>query len=48
MDYVGEPEADGYRQINGKVKDNQTLGEQEFVVEFAGVSSAPILVQVTG
>ncbi len=46
VEYVGGPEADGFRQINAKVRPDQPSGEQEFVVEFAGVASAPLTVQV--
>jgi hypothetical protein len=48
VDYVGKPEADLFRQINATVKPDQALGEQEFVVEFAGIQSAPLLVRVSG
>jgi tRNA (mo5U34)-methyltransferase len=47
VDYVGGPEHDHYRQINANVKPDQPLGEQDFVVEFAGMAAAPLRVQVS-
>lgn len=47
VDYVGGPEHDQFRQINANVKTDQPLGEQDFVVEFAGVATVPLRVQVS-
>ncbi len=46
VDYLGRPEADLYRQINANVRPDQAVGEQDFVVEFAGVNSSPLRVTV--
>jgi tRNA (mo5U34)-methyltransferase len=46
VDYVGEPDAQGYRQVNATVPGNATLGEQEFRVECGGVSSGALPVAV--
>jgi tRNA (mo5U34)-methyltransferase len=47
VDYVGEPNAQGYRQVNAAVPGNVTLGEHEFRVECGGMSSGtlPVMVQ---
>ncbi len=39
VDYVGEPDAQGYRQVNAVVPGNTTPGEHEFRVECADVRS---------
>src|SRR3984893_3685747 len=45
-DYVGEPNAEGYRQVNGGVPADVTPGEQKFRVECAGVRSDAQVVRV--
>lgn len=47
VDYLGGPEADQYRQINAVVRGDTPPGEYDFVVEFAGIQSPPLLVRVT-
>ncbi len=46
VEYVGEPNAEGYRQINAAVPANVAPGDHEFRIECAGVSSAPLPVVV--
>jgi len=46
VDYVGEPDAQGYRQVNAKVPENIATGEQEFRLKCAGVSSNALSVAV--
>jgi tRNA (mo5U34)-methyltransferase len=45
-DYVGEPDAHGYRQINAVVLPNVAQGDYEFRVECAGLSSNTLPVAV--
>jgi tRNA (mo5U34)-methyltransferase len=44
--YVGEPDANGHRQVNAVVPANMTAGEHVFRVECAGVSSGRVPVAV--
>jgi tRNA (mo5U34)-methyltransferase len=46
VDYVGEPDAEGYRQVNAAVPADVGKGEQEFRVECAGVTSDAQVVRV--
>jgi hypothetical protein len=46
LDYVGEPDAHGFRQANALVPANATPGDQGFRVECAGVSSEALPVTV--
>jgi len=46
LDYVGELDAQGYRQINAVVLPNVAPGDHEFRVECAGVSSSTLPVAV--
>jgi len=46
VDYVGNPDAEGYRQVNAVVPENMTPGEHEFRVECAKVSSGTLPVAV--
>jgi tRNA (mo5U34)-methyltransferase len=46
VDYVGEPNADGYRQINAVVPGTTARGDQDFRLECGGVSSNSIVVRV--
>jgi len=46
VDYVGEPNAGGYRQVNAVVAGNVTQGKHEFHVECASVSSRSLPVAI--
>ncbi len=46
ISWIGQPEADGYRQINSDVPVDLAKGEHAFTVESAGVSSEPQAVRV--
>jgi tRNA (mo5U34)-methyltransferase len=46
VDYVGEPDTKGYRQVNAVVPANVTQGQHEFRIECAGVSSGALPVAV--
>jgi tRNA (mo5U34)-methyltransferase len=46
VDYVGAPDAQGYRQVNAVVLRNAAPGEHNFRVECAGVSSGALPVAV--
>ncbi|MCU1336880.1 MAG: hypothetical protein JWO19_2461 [Bryobacterales bacterium] len=45
VDYVGQPNADGYCQVNAAVPANVATGEHEFRVECAGIRSEAMLVR---
>ena len=46
VEYIGGPETDHFRQVNANLKTDQPLGAQGFVIEFAGVTSTPLPVEV--
>jgi tRNA (mo5U34)-methyltransferase len=48
VDFVGEPDAEGYRQVNAVIPANVISGEHVFRVECAGVSSGtlPLAVRI--
>jgi tRNA (mo5U34)-methyltransferase len=46
VEYVGAPNAEGYRQINAGAPANVTPGDHEFRIECAGVSSGTLTVVV--
>jgi tRNA (mo5U34)-methyltransferase len=46
VDYISEPDAHGYRQINAAVPRDAAKGEQPFRVECAGVTSGPRPVKI--
>lgn len=41
LDYLGEPEPDGYRQINIKLRDDIHPGKQKLIVRFGDYESEP-------
>jgi len=46
VEYIGGPETDHFRQVNANLKTDQPLGAQDLVIEFAGVTSTPLPVEV--
>jgi hypothetical protein len=46
ISWIGQPEPDGYRQVNSDVPVDLTRGEHVFTVESAGVRSAPQSVKI--
>lgn len=46
VDYVGEPDSEGYRQVNAVVPESVPPGEHEFRLECAGASSGNLPVAV--
>jgi hypothetical protein len=46
VDYVGEPNAEGYRQINAVIPADPAKGDSEFQIQCAGVSSNALRLMV--
>jgi len=46
ISWIGQPEPDGYRQVNSDVPVDLAKGEHVFAVESAGVRSEPQSVKI--